>query len=89
MGEPDFEPYISNHKPEGFGFKRLDPQTPEVVLCAHYNYYGTRLALGCADHRIRVYDKDAEGTLNIADTWRGHDGEVMDVGDLYHDMLEY
>ena len=80
MGESEFALHVPNHESKGFSFKPLDPSTPEVVLCAHYNYYGTRLVLGCADHRIRVYDKDPEGTLNIADTWRGHDGEVMDVG---------
>ena len=72
--------YALDRESLGFGFKSLDPQTPEVVLCVHYNYYGTRLVLGCADHRIRVYDKDSEGAFRVADTWRGHDGEVIDVG---------
>ena len=80
MGEPGAVPYILDRESTSFGFKSLDPQTTEVVLCAHYNYYGTRLVLGSADHRIRVYDKGADGIFNIADIWRGHDGEITDVG---------
>ena len=79
MGDHGPECYTPDDESSGLGFKSLDLQTPDVVLCAHYNYYGTRLVLGCADHRIRVYDKDFRGAFNITDTWRGHDGEVLEV----------
>ncbi|MCJ1307017.1 epoxide hydrolase, soluble (sEH) [Agyrium rufum] len=60
-----------------FSFRPIDYNSPEVVLSAHYNYYGTRLALGCADHRIRVYDRHATtGSFALTDTFRAHDGSV-------------
>ena len=62
------------------GFKGLTHGSAELVLAAHYNFYGTRLVTGSADHKIRVFDLTAEDNWELVDAWRGHNGEVLDVG---------
>ena len=65
-------------------FKRLDHDSEDLVLAAHFNNYGTRLVTGCADHRIRVFDLNEGTGWQIVDVWRGHNGEVLDVSSNNH-----
>ena len=64
------------------GFQALAHESNDVVLAAHFNDHGTRLVTGSADHRLRVFDLDAEGAWDCTDLWRGHNGEVIDVCSL-------
>ena len=64
-------------------WQALDHGSHDVVLCAAYNLYGTRLATGSADHHIRVFDKDEEGGWRLKACWRAHDGEVADVSGAF------
>ena len=61
------------------GFVALAHGSSDLVLAAHFNFYGTRLVTGSADHRIRVFDLDERAGWQIVDAWRGHNGEVLDV----------
>jgi WD40 repeat protein len=61
------------------GFQPLTHESNDLVLVAHFNDHGTRLVTGSADHRLRVFDLDAEGSWDCTDLWRGHNGEVIDV----------
>lgn len=61
------------------GFRNFDHGAADVVLAVAFNSSGTRIALGSADHKIRVYDVEEDETSTLVDQWRGHDAEVMDV----------
>lgn len=61
------------------GFKKFDHGATDVVLAVAYNSSGSRIALGSADHRIRVYDVQRDGAATLIDQWRGHDAEVLDA----------
>lgn len=61
------------------GFRNFDHGAADVVLAVAFNSSGTRIALGSADHRIRVYDIEEDQTSSLVDQWRGHDAEVMDA----------
>lgn len=63
----------------GNGFKNFDHEAADVVLAVAFNSSGTRIALGAADHKIRVYDVEQDETSTLVDQWRGHDAEVMDA----------
>jgi len=65
------------------GFTSIDHTAADIVLSAAFNPSGTRIALGSADHRIRVYDAGQSDDWNLIDQWRGHDAEVLDVGHIY------
>jgi len=65
------------------GFQPLSHESNDLVLAAHFNDHGTRLVTGSADHRLRVFDLDVEGSWDCTDLWRGHNGEVTDVYFLF------
>ena len=65
------------------GFQELNHGGVELVLSAHYNSYGTRLAIGSSDHRIRVFDKSEDDEWSLSDQWRAHNGEVIEVIELW------
>ena len=69
------------------GFQELSDKGSELVLAAHYNFYGTRLVTGSADHKIRVFDLDGEKNWVAADVWRGHNGEVLDVREILETLV--
>jgi nucleoporin SEH1 len=54
----------------------------EVVLCADFDRYGTRLVTGGADHRLRMYER-VDDCWELVDMWRGHNGMVLDVWKLF------
>lgn len=61
------------------GFKNFDHEPADVILAVAFNLSGTRIALGSADHKIRVYDVEQDETPTLVDQWRGHDAEVTDA----------
>lgn len=68
------------------GFNNFDHGAADVVLAVAFNSSGSRLALGSADHKIRVYDIEQDETSTLVDQWRGHDAEVLDASlpDLHY-----
>ena len=61
------------------GFQSFEHAAADIVLAASFNSSGTRIALCSADHKIRVYDTDAEDSWVLTDLWRGHDAEILDA----------
>ena len=61
------------------GFRNFDHGAADIVLAVAFNSSGTRIALGSADHKIRVYDVEQDKTWTLVDQWRGHDAEVLDA----------
>ena len=61
------------------GFTNFDHGAANVVLAVSFNSSGSRLALGSADHKIRVYDIEQDEKSTLIDQWRGHDAEVLDA----------
>lgn len=61
------------------GFVDFDHGKIEDVLCADYNKYGDKLVTGSADHQLRVLYDHGQDDLALVDTWRGHNGPVLDV----------
>ena len=61
------------------GFRNFEHGAADVILAVAFNSSGTRIALGSADHKIRVYDVEQDETSTLVDQWRGHDAEVMDA----------
>ncbi len=57
----------------------------DMAECAAYNDYGTRLAIGSADGKVKVFDKvedmdpKTDGKYELCDTWAAHNAEVFQV----------
>lgn len=66
-------------QPVGSGFQSFEHAAADIVLAASFNVSGSRVVLCSADHRIRVYNIDQDNTWTLADQWRGHDAEILDV----------
>lgn len=70
------------HKPDGsveYGFRSFDHGAADIILAVAFNSSGTRIVVGSADHRIRVYDIEQNNDWVLIDQWRGHDAEVLDA----------
>lgn len=61
------------------GFRNFDHGAADIILAIAYNSSGTRLAVGSADHKLRVYDLEQNNDWILIDQWRGHDAEVLDA----------
>jgi WD40 repeat protein len=61
------------------GFRNLDHGAADIILAVAFNSSGTRIAIGSADHKIRVYDVEQGDDWVLIDQWRGHDAEVLDA----------
>jgi WD40 repeat protein len=51
----------------------------DMVEAVDFNEYGSRMALGSADGKIKVYDKTRDGTWTLCDTWGAHSAEILEV----------
>ncbi len=60
-------------------FRNFDHGAADVILAVAFNSSGTRIALGSADHKIRVFDIEQDENSTLVDQWRGHDAEVLDA----------
>lgn len=67
------------------GFQSFENAAADIVLAASFNISGTRVVLCSADHRIRVYNVDNDNAWKLADQWRGHDAEILDVSIIHFD----
>lgn len=79
QGSGDADASAANMRNNKHGFEPLQLGEQDVILAMHFDFYGTRLVTGSADHRIRVVRFKPEGGHELMDTWRGHNGEVLDV----------
>lgn len=64
-------------------FRSFDHGAADIILSIAYNSSGTRIVIGSADHRIRVYDIEQNNDWTLIDQWRGHDAEVLDASLTY------
>ncbi|KAI8869030.1 WD40 repeat-like protein [Ramicandelaber brevisporus] len=52
----------------------------DSVLAQEFDYYGDRLAVACADHIVRIYERDpVTNTWLFTDECKGHKGPVLGV----------
>ena len=70
---------INSVEPAKHGFQDFEYAAADIVLAASFNSAGNRAILCSADHKIRVYNIDGNKAWTLADLWRGHDAEVLDV----------
>ena len=66
-------------KSNKIGFQSFEHAAADVVLAASFNSSGNRVILCSADHKVRVYNIDQNDIWTLADQWRAHDAEVLDV----------
>jgi WD40 repeat protein len=66
-------------EPVKHGFQNFEFAAADIVLAASFNTAGNRAIICSADHKIRVYNVDGNSAWTLADVWRGHDAEVLDV----------
>lgn len=76
--EGDFVPLKPGDSVE-YGFRSFDHGAADIILAIAFNSSGTRIVIGSADHRIRVYDIEQNNDWILIDQWRGHDAEVLDA----------
>jgi len=50
----------------------------DLVLAVDFNFYGTRMVTGSADHNLKVWDRKDEN-WTLIESWRAHDAEIVDV----------
>jgi len=72
--------HLNGLEPISDGFQSFENAAADIVLAASFNTSGTRVVLCSADHRIRVYNIGQDNAWTLADQWRGHDAEILDVG---------
>lgn len=60
-------------------FSRMEHGHRDMVGTASWNSYGTRCATGSADGKLKVFDRQKDGKLNLCDTWSAHNAEVLEV----------
>jgi len=70
-------------------FTLLNHGHSDMVEVGAYNTYGTKFATGCADGRVKVLAKNRGAEWNLIETFRAHDGEVLDVSTHYPDVFEW
>ena len=50
----------------------------DLVLAVDFNFYGTRMVTGSADHHLKVWDRKDEN-WTLIESWKAHDAEIVDV----------
>ncbi|KAI9840428.1 MAG: epoxide hydrolase, soluble (sEH), partial [Thelocarpon superellum] len=67
------EEYVST------GFATGEHDHVDAVRTVAYNFYGKRRVTGGADHRLKVHEKQEDGSWLLQDTWRAHDAEIFEA----------
>ena len=68
----------------------FEPGHQDRVTVLHINFDGTRILTASADHRVKVWERNAEtGQRTLTETWTAHDADIRDVltDSLPHDLL--
>lgn len=71
----------------GSPFVRMEHGHKDMVGSVGWNSYGTRCATGSADGKLKVFDRQKDGTLDLVDTWTAHNAEVLEVSDLECNLI--
>lgn len=61
------------------GFSIFPHGQRDMVNASAFNRYGNRFAIGSADGRIKVFDRNRDGSWVICDTWWAHKAEIVEV----------
>jgi len=69
----------------------FEPGHQDRVTVLHINFDGTRILTASADHRVKVWERNAEtGQRTLTETWTAHDADIRDVlADSLHLMSHY
>lgn len=59
--------------------QEFDAGHEDLIHDLSYNYYGDRLITCSSDHKLKVFDKNANGVFVLHDSWKGHDSAVLRV----------
>lgn len=51
----------------------------DLVQAVAFNEYGDRCATGSVDGKIRVFNRQKDGTWRMCDNWGAHSGEVLEL----------
>lgn len=51
----------------------------DLVQAIAFNAYGDRCATGSVDGKIRVFNRQKDGTWRLCDNWGAHGGEILEV----------
>ncbi|KAI1881312.1 hypothetical protein JX265_000138 [Neoarthrinium moseri] len=51
----------------------------DLVQAVAFNAYGDRCATGSVDGKIRVFNRQKDGTWRMCDNWGAHPGEVLEL----------
>ncbi|KAI9795083.1 MAG: epoxide hydrolase, soluble (sEH) [Peltula sp. TS41687] len=60
-------------------FDRHDHGHHDSLTALDYNQNGERKVTGSTDHRLKVFNRQADGSWKLLDTWIGHDAEVLNA----------
>ena len=60
-------------------FSCMEHGHKDMVGCVGWNTYGTRCATGSADGKLKVFERQKDGSLDLVDTWSAHNAEVLEV----------
>lgn len=61
------------------GFQLLQHGHKDIVGASAYNAYGNRLACSSADGRIKIYNRHADNSWHLCDTWEAHKAEILEI----------
>jgi WD40 repeat protein len=58
----------------------FEPGHQDRVTVLHINFDGTRILTASADHRVKVWERNAQtGQRTLTETWTAHDADIRDV----------
>lgn len=61
------------------GYQLLQHGHKDIIGATAYNAYGNRLACSSSDGRIKIYNRHADNTWHLCDTWKAHKAEILEV----------
>lgn len=61
------------------GYQILRHGHKDIVGATAYNANGNRLACSSSDGRIKIYNRHADNTWHLCDTWKAHKAEILEV----------
>lgn len=61
------------------GYYLLQHGHRDIVGATAYNASGNRLACSSSDGRIKIYNRHADNTWHLCDTWKAHKAEILEV----------
>ncbi|PQE15417.1 WD domain-containing protein [Rutstroemia sp. NJR-2017a BVV2] len=66
--------------PQDGSFSLLSSSHRDIIETTAFNTYGSRFATGSSDGKIKVYNRNRDGSWVLCDTWGAHNGgEVLEL----------